>query len=261
MNSDLANLIELQKADAEMARLNAEIAALPKKVAAIEEKLAGSKDRADEAKAALKADETARRKHEGDIEALRQKISKYRDQMLSVKTNQEYQALGTEITYAEKSIAGLEDKILETMVDADSKNNDLKRAEADLKAHTAEIEREKNVARERTAEDQKALGEWKQKRDSIRTAIDADVLRHYDRVLKFRGSAIAEAVDHRCSACQVYLRPQVYNELRSTEKFITCDSCQRILYYDPAHDSNPVAPKPPAVSDNDSEQAGNVAAP
>jgi uncharacterized protein len=243
MNSDLANLIELQKADAEIARLNAEIAALPKKVAAIEEKLAGSKDRAEKAKTALKADEAARRKHEADIEALRQKISKYRDQMLGVKTNQEYQALGHEITFAEQGIAALEDKILETMVDADSKNSDLKRAEGDLKAHTAEVEKDKNIARERTAEDQKALGEWKH------------------RVLKFRGSAIAEAVDHRCGACQVYIRPQVYNDLRSTEKFITCDSCQRILYYDPAHDSNPVAPKPPSVNESDSEQAGNVAAP
>jgi uncharacterized protein len=261
MNSDLANLIELQKADAEIARLNAEIAALPKKVAAIEEKLAASKNRAENARAALKADETARRKHEGDIEALRHKISKYRDQMLSVKTNQEYQALGHEITFAEQGISKLEDKILETMVDADSKNNDLKGAEADLKAHTAEIEKEKNIARERTAEDEKALKDCKQRRDTIRTAVNADILRHYDRVLKFRGSAIAEALDHRCGACQVYLRPQVYNDLRSTEKFITCDSCPRILYYDPAHDSNPVAPKPPEVSEKDSEQAGNVAAP
>jgi len=59
----------------------------------------------------------------------------------------------------------------------------------------------------------------------------------------------------------VLLRPQVYNELRSTEKFITCDSCQRILYYDPAHDSDPVAPKAPEVSSEEAEQAGNIAAP
>jgi len=257
MNSDLANLIELQKADAEIARLQAEIASLPKKVSGIEAKLAGSKERAEKAKAALKADEVARRKHESEIEALRQKISKYRDQMLSVKTNQEYQALGHEITFAEQNIGKLEDKILETMVDADGKNNDLKRAESELKAHVSEIEKEKALATQRTAEDEKLLGEAKQQRDARRKSIDADVLRHYDRVLKFRGSAIAEAVDQRCSGCQVLLRPQVYNELRSTEKFITCDSCQRILYYDPTHDSNPVVPKAPDIS---AEQADNVAA-
>lgn len=257
MNSDLANLIELQKADAEIARLQADIASLPKKVAAIEARLAGSKQGAEKAKAALKTDELARRKHESDIEALRQKISKYRDQMLSVKTNQEYQALGHEIKFAEENIAKLEDKILETMVDADSKNADLRRAEGDLKAHTAEIEKEKAIATQRTAEDEKLLGLARERRDSFRKSIDAEILRHYDRVLKFRGSALSEALDQRCSGCQVLLRPQVYNELRSTEKFITCDSCQRILYYDPAHDSNPIVPRAEAIT---TEQPGNVAA-
>jgi hypothetical protein len=259
MNSDLSNLIELQKLDAEIARLNAEIASLPKKVAAIEEKLAGSKAAAEKAKAALKADEQVRRKFEGDIEVLRQKISKYRDQMLNVKTNQEYQALGSEVTFAEQEIAKSEDKILETMVDADSKNGDLKKAEADLKAHSADIEREKNIARERTAEDEKELAESKQKREEIRKCVKADVLAHYDRVLKFRGSAIAEARAQKCQACQVMLRPQVYNLLRSSDDFITCDSCNRILYYDVAHDDNPVPPKaaPAPVSE---EESNNVAA-
>ncbi len=260
MNADLANLIELQKADAEIGRLTAEIASLPKKVAAIEEKLAGSKERAERAKAALKADEQARRKHEGEIDALRQKISKYRDQMLSVKTNQEYQALGTEVTFAEKEIAKLEDKILETMVDADSKNTDLKRAEADLKAHTAEIEKEKSVARERTAQDEKELSEWRARRTEIRKAVTPDILSHYDRVLKFRGSAIAEARAQKCQACQVMLRPQVYNTLRSSDEFVTCDSCNRILYYDVAHDDDPVPPKP-APAPEAQEESQNATAP
>src|SRR4051812_20616266 len=259
MNPDLANLIELQKADAEIARLKAEIASLPKKVAVIEEKLAGSKDRAEKAKASLKADEQARRKHEMDIESHRQKISKYRDQMLSVKTNQEYQALGHEVSFAEKEIAKLEDKILETMVDADTKNADLKRAEGDLKAHTAEIEKEKNIARETSAHDEKELAEWNARRDALRKSVSGDVLSHYDRVLKFRGSALAEARNQKCQGCQVMLRHQVYNDLRSTDQFVTCDSCNRILYYDVAHDDNPVPPKPAPAPEAETE-SNNVAA-
>lgn len=255
MNSDLANLIELQKADAEIARLSAEIAALPKKVAAIEEKLAGSKDRKQKAEAALKADEAARRKHEGDIEAQRQKISKYRDQMLNVKTNQEYAALGKEVEFAQQEIGRFEDKILEIMMDVDNKNADLKRADGDLKAHTAEIEKEKNAARELSAKDEKELAEWTAKRDGVRGSISSDVLSHYDRVLKRRGTAIAEAIDGRCAACQVLLRPQVYSNIRSTDEFITCDSCNRILYYDPAHDSNPLPNKSAVVTEDQADNA------
>ena len=258
MNPDLAKLIELQKADAEIARLNAEITSLPKKVAAIEQKLAGSKQRAEGARAALKADEIARRKYEGEIEALRQKISKYRDQMLSVKTNQEYAALGHEVEFSQKEIGKLEDKILETMVDADSKNSDLKIAEGDLKAHTAEIEKEKAAATALSAQDEKELAEWKSKREAIRAGVEEGILRHYDRVLKFRGSAIAEALNHKCSACQVMLRPQVYNTIRSHDEFITCDSCNRILYYDPAHDNDPIPNRPAPAPE--AEETDNVAA-
>lgn len=254
MNSDLAKLIELQKADAEIARLNAEVAALPKKVAAIEQKLAGSKDRMEKAKAALKADDLARRKHESDIESLRQKISKYRDQMLNVKTNQEYQAFGHEVEFAQKEIAKLEDKILETMVDADGKNGDLKQAESDLKAHTTEIEKEKNAAKELSARDEKELTEWRSKRDSLRGEVEESVLRHYDRVLKFRGSALAEAIHSKCAACQVMIRPQVYQMLRSSDQFITCDSCSRILYYMPEHDNDPIPNRPAAASKQEEEQ-------
>ncbi len=248
MNSDLANLIELQHADAEIARLRAEIAALPKRVAVIEEKLAGSKAQLETAKAALKTDEANRRKYEGEIQNLRQKISKYRDQMLAVKTNQEYRALGTEVEFAEKGISEFEDKILETMLDADDKDRDLKRAETDLKAHTAEIEKEKAEARAVTAKDEKALAEWNAKRDEYRTGVSADILRHYDRVLTFRGSGIAEARDHKCSVCQVMLRPQVYSDVMTNERILVCDSCNRILYFVPTVEADLVNEEPRQVA-------------
>ncbi len=63
----------------------------------------------------------------------------------------------------------------------------------------------------------------------------ADVLRQYDRVAKYRGTGISEVKDQKCMACQVMLRPQTYNEVRS-DKLVSCESCQRILYYDPSHD-------------------------
>ena len=74
--------------------------------------------------------------------------------------------------------------------------------------------------------------------------LNADLLRHYDRVLKFRKSALAEARDHKCSVCQVMLRPQTYNDVRTNEQIIMCDSCQRILYFVPENEA------PPAESAN-----------
>src|SRR5579864_5097189 len=233
MLPDIENLLKLQVTDKEIRRLQDEIAEFPKRVAVIEQKLAGTKVQLDRAQAAVKADEAARRKYDTAINDLRTKISKYRDQSLDVKTNDQYKALLHEIQFAEKEIAANEDKILELMVNADARDKEVKAAQAELKAETAEIEQEKEQARQRTAEDEKLLAEWRGKRDQLRTGVREDLLRHYERVSRFRGSGISEVRDHKCMACQVILRPQTYNEVRSGKETVVCDSCQRILYFDP----------------------------
>jgi uncharacterized protein len=236
MLPDIENLLRLQVADKEIRRLQAEIAELPKRVAVIEQKLVGTKAQLETAQNAIKADEAARRKHDSTITDLRGKISKYRDQALDVKTNEQYKALQHEIQFAEKEIAATEDKILEIMVSAEVRDREVKAAQAELKAETEEIEKEKTVARERTAADQKELTEWNAKRGQMRTGVNEDLLRHYERVSKFRGSGIAEVIAQKCMGCQVMLRPQIYNDVRSGQQTVVCDSCQRILYFNPEHE-------------------------
>src|SRR6202050_4621087 len=206
MLPDVQNLIALQQADREILRLKEEIAHLPKRVAAIEERLAGTRTLLEKAKTAVKADEAARRKYESGIQDQQQKISKYRDQSLAVKTNEQYKALMHEIQFAEQDIRANEDKILELMVNAEAREKDVKAGGGGFKAR-----------------------EW------ARGGVDADILRQYDRVAKYRGTGISEVRDQKCMACQVMLRPQTYNEVRS-DKLVSCESCQRILYYDPSHD-------------------------
>lgn len=252
MNSDLKNLIDLQGVDLRIAALKAEVATLPKHVQEIEAKLAGSKAKLESAQAAIKSDETTRRKHESDIKDQQEKISKYRDQSLKVKTNDEYRALMHEIQFAEAAIGKLEDKLLEIMVNSDARKDTLKRAEAELKADTAENDREKEDARRRTAEDEQQLAELGAKRKALREGVTDDVLRHYDRVLKLRGSALAPVhEDEMCSVCRVRLRPQVFQDVMTNEKFITCDSCNRIFYFIPP-------PPKPDETKATGEQASSV---
>ncbi len=252
MNSDLQKLIELQEVDSRIAAVRAEIVALPKEVAQIEAKLAGSKSKVEVVQASIKADDTTRRKHESDIKDQQEKISKYRDQSLKVKTNQEYRALLTEIEHAEAEIRKLEDKILEIMVAADARKETLKAAEATLKADTAENEKEKAHARQQTAADEKQLSELTAQRNQLRTGVSDDALRHYDRVLKLRGSALSAVYeDQMCSVCRVILRPQVYQDVMKGEEILYCDYCHRILYWVPpppqeeaATADNPPSPEP-----------------
>lgn len=234
MLPDIEKLLQLQIADQEIHKLQEEIAELPKRIAVIEQKLAGTKASLEKARAAAKADEANKKKFESAIQDLQGKISKYRDQSLDVKTNDQYKALMAEIQFAEQEIRINEDRILEVMVNVDLREKEVKAAELKLKAETAEIEKQKEDARRVTAEDQARLAEWSGKRDSLRHGIDADLLRHYERVMKFRRTGLAEVRDEKCMGCQVRLRPQTYNDVSNGEKIVFCDSCQRVLYYNPA---------------------------
>ena len=244
MNSDLEKLIELEKVDREILRLTEEVATLPKRVAAIEEKLADDKTAVETAKAAIKSNEANRRKLEGEIQGFNQKIVKYREQSSSVKTNDEYRALMHEVEFSEKQIGECETKILELMITLEAEEKALKAAEAALKVEVAEVEKEKGQARVRTAEDEKLLADLAGKREGLRTGVTDSSLAHYDRVLGRRKSAVAEARSQKCMACFVMMRPQTWEDVRTNEQIITCGSCGRIFYYDPANE--PPAEAPPA---------------
>lgn len=243
MNTDLERLIELEKVDREVTRLTDEVAALPKRVAAIEEKLAEHKAAVEKAKAQIKNNEAARRQLEADIKGFQEKIAKYRSQSSSVKTNDEYRALMHEVGFAEQQISGCEDKILELMISLENDEKSLKRAEAELKTESADVEKEKAEARVRTAEDEKLLATLREKRGGLRTGVNDSALAHYDRVMRQRKSAISEARDQKCLACFVMIRPQTWQEIRTNDQIVTCSSCGRILYFDPAHEAPPEPPK------------------
>ena len=242
MNPDLQNLTELEKIDREASRLTEEVAGLPKRVAAIEAKLAEHKAAVEKAKARIKGNEATRRQMEADIKGFQEKITKYRSQSSSVKTNDEYRALMHEVEFAEKQISGCEDKILELMISLENEEKALKVAEAELKTESADVEKEKAEARVRTAEDEKLLAGLKEKRGTIRTTVNDSALAHYDRVMRQRKSALAEARDQKCMACFVMVRPQTWQEIRTNEQIITCNSCGRILYFDPANEVVPAEP-------------------
>jgi uncharacterized protein len=242
MNSDLQRLIELEKVDREIARLNDEVAALPRRISEIEHKLSDAKGQVEQVKNAIRIQDSKRRNYESEIQSLQSKISKFRDQSLDVKTNEQYKALMHEIQFAEQEVRKNEDKILEIMEGNELLERQVKSTEAELKAQGQIVEKEKSDARALTEKDEKELAALREERSRLRDGIGESPLAHYDRIARSRKSAIAEARAQLCGACNVLLRPQTWNDLKTNEKLISCESCGRILFYDPAHE--PPAPAP-----------------
>jgi uncharacterized protein len=237
MLQDLALALRLQALDRNIASLENEIATLPKHIAEIERRLESHTRRLEVDRAALSANQRERKKLEGDVQVQEQKISKLKTQMLEAKTNEQYRAFQNEIAYAEGEIRKAEDKILELMEHSERLEKNVKAAEAALKQESQHVESEKTRARDRTDVDQKELADRLAERKSITDEMDPKVYAHYLRIRKkTKGTVIADATEGRCCACQISLRPQFFQDLRRGDQIMFCETCGRMLTYNPVID-------------------------
>lgn len=235
MHPDLRQLIKLQELDLVAERARRRIADLPGTRAALEARLSARAAVVDEVRQRIAANQSARRDIEKDLAAVQARLSKYKNQLMEVKTNKEYQAMQKEMSVAEADISGQETRMLEQMEEADALAAELKAAESALKAEQAETAREIAQLEAELKEVERELQRTMADRAAVAGQISKDAMAVFERVAHGRkGLAVAEARDGLCTVCHVRLRPQVYNEVRRNDSLIQCDSCTRILYFVPA---------------------------
>ncbi len=240
MHPDLERLIVLQRHDVEAKRLRDELAALPKLVAGLAAKLEAVKGQRAVVVGLIAKEEALRRGQESDVRDLRAKIAKVKKQAELATTAVQATAYEHEIAFAEAKIAGIEDAELESMERSEALDAQKRLADAAVTEAEATLARETTRANETVALDKRLLAEVEALRAAERPEIGEAALSVYDRIAKSKGTAVSEALNQKCMACQMMVRPQRWNEIRdrgNDDQMMTCESCGRLLYYDPARDS------------------------
>jgi len=239
MHPDLQKLYELQQMDLEAKRLRDEMIALPKLVAQLETKAKATVGQRAVVLDLIAKEETLRRRQESDVKDHQAKIARIRKQLDLATDTKQVLAFEHEIAFAKGAIDKIEDAELESMerseqLEAQKRVADQAVADAEAK-HRQESER----AAATLAADKLKLAEVEAKRTAQRATIDEDALSVYDRIARAKGSGVAEVLNQKCMACQMMQRPQRWNDLRSrdNQEMMTCESCGRLLWYDPARDS------------------------
>src|SRR5438034_11542423 len=143
MNSDLKQLIRLQSIDLSIQELRSRVDRFPGISKALDEKLKAAQAALESSKAKAKDNHGQRKKLETEIATIEVKISKYRDQMMAVKTNEEYRALQHEIEHAQSGIRKIEDDILTLMMAAESSQSEIKAAEVRLKEDQQKVDHDR----------------------------------------------------------------------------------------------------------------------
>ena len=255
MHPDLAKLVVLQAHDIEAKGLRDRLAALPRQLAALETKGSASVAQRAAVLDLIAREEALRRRQDSEIADQKLKLARTQKKIDAATNTAQVTALEHEVAFARTEINRLEDAELESMERGESL--EIQRAAADqaVADTTQQLQRERTRIDQLLARDRAALAALDAKRTALRTEIaqsptGEDSLATYDRISRSKGTAVAQALNQQCSACQMMLRPQHWNDLRdntpgseSSQTMMTCESCGHLLYYDPARD----APQPNPV--------------
>ena len=234
MLPDLKRLILLQQLDnAKVEALHA-TDAIPVRLAELDARLDARHARVDEARQSLADQKSARQTVEKGLAEAQARLSRFKEQLMAVKTNKEYSAMQTEIATAERDVHRLEDDILEHMLSSDDLAAKVKEAELIEQAERAEVERARTALEAERSELEKHLAGSSGERSKLAKEISQDTRNLFDSIASQRqGVAVVEARNGHCTLCNVRLRPQVFNKIMLNTELIRCDSCMRILFHDP----------------------------
>lgn len=232
MSPELENLIQLQQVETKALDAQQRIGSAPGRIAQLDARLTASNDAVATATQALADNQAARRVLDKDQLAVQQRLSKYKEQLMEVKTNHEYHAMQHQIASTTTELGSVEEQILINMMAADEANATLKAAQAQLKQDEASIRAERKAIEDDARAADQTIATCATERATLVAAIDKSNVAIFERVFKARqGLAVAEFAGGICTACRVRLRPMVYDQVRRNEDVVQCDYCQRILYY------------------------------
>ncbi|MCZ2152937.1 MAG: C4-type zinc ribbon domain-containing protein [Bryobacterales bacterium] len=235
MSPDIRLLLSIQALDEDLAALDARIDEIPKHIGAIEKKLQTRLAELKADKDALARNQKTTRDLEGEIGAHTAKISKLKGQLLDAKTNEQYRALQHEIEFNEAAIRKAEDEQLALMEQAETLSANVHSADLALKTEEATIKVERAEAEARLAELKASRNASASERQTLLGELSRDVLRNYEN-LRRRGRrrVVTEADGTTCGACHVTIRPQVLQDLVTSEELRRCENCGAYLYSIPA---------------------------
>ena len=224
-------LIELQEKEADAARAQSGLDELPVKIEQIVSGLKEFEDAINSKKESLAELKKVYRTYDVEIQANSARIAKREEQLRSVTTNKEYQAILKEIEEIKKADSRIEDDTIACLDKIDTAETEVLEKEKEFLAEEIEVNQQKAVFESDADSERRSLDELLVKRDEVAAKVDPELIKQYEFIKSYaRDVAIVQVKDSICMGCNMNIPPQMYNELHRENELRTCPHCHRMLY-------------------------------
>lgn len=232
MSTNTERLLTLQERDLRILRLKREARDIPARKAEIEGRLKSHQQAFDDATHNLKTHKATIQKVEGEIEALNQKILKFREQQLQIKDNTSYKTLEKEIFSTRQEIRAVEDRELSLMEEMEALKATISEKERALKGEMAQVKHSTDQLDKRAQDIELEIKRLESDRSELTKNIDKPLLSRYERILKHVGDkALVPIEKGTCGGCHMNLPPQVIHDTQKGMELLSCNFCGRLLYW------------------------------
>lgn len=243
MQDELPLLIQLQVHDTAVDECAEKIAALEKKIKDTTFKLDSLKLGSKTAKENLVALQLKKKQLEAEADNQEKLVKKHQSELNSLKTNDAYKSMLSEIEHAKAAQSKIEDDVLVIMEQLDQAEKQVKDVESKLKSDESVIKSNiQKLESEKSAE----LAQKEKKsadRNAFAETIPAPVKKQYEALRKSRGGvAIVAVVNSACTGCQMKLTQSKMIEIKKAKNVVLCESCSRILFQPVEQQPTPETP-------------------
>ena len=233
MGTELTQLIELQELDLELQRLGDRLARIPAERDQIESEFRQYAAEFLALKDSYEDTLKDRKQLETDLESAQEHHDKYKQDLMRVTNQKQYETALREIDATKKQIGAFESEVLKRMEDAE-------KLDAEMKDRAPDVDRKRQDADQTLAaldEEQKTaerqINALNERRRHLSTQVSKPLFAAYDRLARSRRGQALSPISNEgiCSACRVRVRPKVFSDVRRGNEMIVCENCGRILYY------------------------------
>jgi predicted nucleic acid-binding Zn-ribbon protein len=232
LRHDLNVLVLVAKNDAAITDCRGELARIPEKLSRAQRELSRLEAAEKKSIEQFEAGRKERRQLEVTLQDHESQVKNIKNQLMTAKSNKEYQAFMKEIELLEGKIDSEEERLLELMDALDDHRADHEATLKDLAEKKDEKQKTIEEHKERAAYLEGEIARREAETPKYLNEVDPSLKKKYDRVQANLGSLAVTRVDNgNCQGCGAMLPPQLIVEVRNNDRLITCQNCGRILVY------------------------------